>query len=281
MGPVSARPDPNAARKGGDPFIYKPRPKLDVADETLLQRMHQCGMHNMTHYQAAAVLGVSRDRLEDFWKLHPEYREAFEAGKHMRGAKIRILGDRHMALDPSTWRFVAKNELGMSDDPSKARADEAAAGLMHQQMDRGEIDKRILELHAKLGGFSRESQDIEEIQHADQAPAAARPDPGAAERRPKAAAPQAQGLPLLQRASQEGVAQPQAHESGPLKALKELMERLGALEASAVRKSPRKDGKPHTDRTKPVQAAVAPATNTGDEGDHAPPKLPGRIERKR
>jgi hypothetical protein len=78
------------------------------------------------------------------------------------------------------------------------------------------------------------------------------------------------------------VAQPQAHESGPLKALKELTERMGALEASAVRKNPRKDGKPHTDRTKPAQAAVASATNTGDEeGDHAPPKLPGRIERRR
>jgi hypothetical protein len=87
-----------------------------------------------------------------------------------------------------------------------------------------------------------------------------------------------------------------------LEALEQMMlalqERLEILEASAVRKNPRKDGQPHTDRSKvnaqdpqarpagarlpagarPQDAPVASVTNKPMA--HAPPRLPGRLGSK-
>lgn len=268
---MSARPDPNGDRKPGDPFVYKKLgPKLDPEDPTLEQKLHQCGLHNMTQDATAAVLGVSTDTLQRLWKAHPEFKEAFQAGKHMREAKLRIIGDRHMLTDPSTWRFIAKNELGMSDDPSKARLDETATKALKSQMTPAERKGRILELQAKLIGerrivsrdVSRGTDDADGADRVGAVQAQGRQDPQAA-----------------QRGQQEGLAQPQAHEGGPSKAVAALQERLAQLEASAVRKNPRKDGQPHTDRTKtPV---VPPANTRQEEREHAPSRLPGRIERPR
>ena len=166
-----ARPDPNAQRPGGSPFKYKPRPKLDPLDEALEGQMVQAGMLNLTQPAAAAMLGVGKSTLLDFWEANPRFREAYEQGKRLREVKLRAIGDRHMVGDPATWRFMAKNELGLSDDPSKAKADEATAGAIHQAMTRQEADKRILELKAKLIGqriVPHEKANVEEIQSGDQ-----------------------------------------------------------------------------------------------------------------
>ncbi len=278
--------DASNGRDEGDPFEYKPARKLDAADPNLAKRTHRCGMYNMNRSETARMLGVDRTYLARFWEQHPEFEEAWLAGKEIRTARMRMLGDRHAVTDPATWRFMAKNELGMSDDPSKARADEAAAGLIHQQIDRGEIDKRIMELQAKVLGRDMKVIEHEQDQRAPVRPGAVHgPERGelrsagaGAEHVPatEAQAPRRQDAPAAQGAVPEGLAQPQADGGGQAAALKGIAERMARLEASAVRKHPRKDGAPHTDRT------VAKVTNTGDEAeDHAPPKLPGRIERKR
>lgn len=284
---MSARPDPNSERKPGDPFVYKPRLKLDPEDPTLEQKLHQCGLHNMTQHAAAAVLGVSADTLQRLWKDHPEFKEAFLQGKHMREAKLRIVGDRHMLTDPSTWRFLAKNELGMSDDPSKARLDETATKALKSQMTPAERKGRILELQAKLIGERRiVSRDVSQggqNGHHDHSQPGAEvptgPASGGGRARGDGAAGSAGAKATSQRGQQERLAQSQAHGEGQSKAVAALQERLAQLEASAVRKNPRKDGQPHTDRTK---APVAPPANTRqEERDHAPSRLPGRIERPR
>jgi hypothetical protein len=80
---------------------------------------------------------------------------------------------------------------------------------------------------------------------------------------------------VAEKPQSEGRSQPQAHEGGPQTAIAALQARLAQLEASAVRKNPRKDGKPHTDRTK---VAVDSGPNKLQEGlRHAPGRLPGRL----
>jgi AraC-like DNA-binding protein len=240
---MATLPDPNGEREEGSPFQYKPRRKLDPADPKLPERIHMGATRNLNKGELATMLGVSRDHLADIFRDHPHLQEAYEDGRQTRRAKLRMLGDRHAITDPSTWRFLAKNELELSDDPSKAKADEAAAGLIHQQIDRGEIDKRIMELQAKVFGRMKVIEH-EEVSNAlpvavrdaqqDQRARAVRVRPADAPRRQDAS--EAQG------AGPEGLAQPQADAGG---------------------------------------ARLAKVTNTGEEADHAPPKLPGRIERRR
>lgn len=298
---MSARPDPNANRQPGEPFRYKPRPKLEASDPTLIDRMVQAGMHNMSHEEAAAILGVSRSTLELFWESSPDHRAAFDAGKQLRKARLRAIVDRHAMLDPPTARFLAKNELGMSDDPSKAKADEASAAATNLAMSKDEAIARIREIRQRLISASparetaRETiqrsesryarraaelgDEVEDVDEAAQSAGAMGPEGllGSEEARGGGeSADRARSAPPAPiRAQQEGSAQSQAGEGG---ALEKLHARIAELEASAVRKNPRKDGKPHTDRTK---APVDSATNRSQEGrSRVPGRLPGRIERR-
>src|SRR5262245_5315779 len=128
MADTSERP-PGAAM----PLVYKPRPLLEP-DERLLAQMQVIGGYKVSQEEAAALLGVSRDTLRLFWEKHPEYREHYEAGRTLRRVKVRRLLDMHAITDAGTARFLAKNELGLSDDPSKAKADEAAAREANKRM---------------------------------------------------------------------------------------------------------------------------------------------------
>lgn len=238
MCPSSA--DPNAGKKPSDPWVYRPGSLLQPSDRLTLQ-MLQCGMKNLTHEETAAVLGVGRTYLEKFWAENPDHRQAFLDGKQMRKVKLRATLDMHAQLDPATARFLAKNELALSDDPSKAKLDEQATKTL-KGMSREEANKRILELTPKLIGssVSRETYTTQE-----QAPP--------------------------QEASQ-GQAQ-----AFPLPAVKDLQARLAELEASTVRKNPRKDGQPHTDRTKAPPVDAAPNSRQEVRPAHAPQRLPGRL----
>lgn len=59
-------------------------------------------------------------------------------------------------------------------------------------------------------------------------------------------------------------------------ALDDALRRIKDLEASIVRKNPRKDGQPHTDRT---QQVAQPANRVQEGINGGPPLLPGRIQR--
>lgn len=283
---MSTNTDPNANRKPSEPFRYRPRPKLEPEDEALSQQMLQLGMLDVTHEEAAAVLGVSRSSLEAFWKEHPSFREHFEAGKQLDKVRLRKTLRMHAQLDPGTARYLSKQMLGMSDDPSKAKLDEQATKNL-KGMSREEANKRILELTPKLIGSNvpRETgkDDGNQGQEADGAAAGQR----SAEllrsggRGGSAQAPQAQGRSVPLGPQQEG-----GGKQGPGQALEKLQARLAELEASAVRKNPRKDGAPHTDRTKLDEQRPGPRkegpdrdANTRQEmrPAHAPPRLPGRL----
>lgn len=278
--------DPNGERKPGEPFRYKPGIALEPS-EGLIQRFLQCGMKNLTHEETAAILGVSRSTLELFWGKHEDHKQAFLDGKQMRKVKLRAMGDTHAALDPATWRFVAKNELGLSDDPSKARLDEQATKTL-KGMTREEANKRILELKPKLIGeqriVSRETYTTQE--NGDVEAAESRDRPMRGELSPSAKgtgeSPQGGGAPQGQVSAGEG--RGSAPAAG--KAVEALQKRLAELEASAVRKNPRKDGQPHTDRSKLSEATKGPRKEGPDRDAnrrqeikpaHAPGRLPGRL----
>jgi hypothetical protein len=110
--------------------------------------MRQAGELKLTHAQTAVMLGVSRPTLELFWAEHPEFREEFERGKEIRAIKLKAIGDRHATLDPPTWRFLAKNELGLSDDPSKTVLQQEAAKAIASGPD--ETRAKIMEITGKL-----------------------------------------------------------------------------------------------------------------------------------
>lgn len=290
--------DPNGGRKPGEPFRYRPGTLLEPGEELQL-RMLACGRNNLTHEETAAVLGCSRTHLELFWKANPDHRQAFDDGKQMRKVILRAQGDIHAKLDPATWRFLAKNELGLSDDPSKAKLDEQATKAL-KGMSREEANKRILELTPKLIGeqriVSRETYTTQEQSNAQAAVDAndpVEPGRGQAEIREVQGQPaggqrravNASGRPLLAGAAAGG----RAHNVPPEAAqdvLEALQKRLAEIEASAVRKNPRKDGQPHTDRTKLSEAAKGPRKEGPDRDAnrdqdnrpaHAPARLPGRL----
>lgn len=148
------------------PSRLKFTPRILKPGERLLNQMVNLGGLNVSQPEAAAVLGVNVSTLQEFWVHNPEYREAYEAGKSIRKFKIRALIDMHAVEDAPTARFLAKNELGMSDDPSKARADEANAGYLagKAKMSREEAERRINELRMKLIEVPRETEKATEKQ---------------------------------------------------------------------------------------------------------------------
>jgi hypothetical protein len=116
------------------------------------------------------LLGVNRNYLAAFWGEHPEFREEYDTGREMRAIKLRAIGDRHASYDPATWRFLAKNELGLSDDPSKTKLQEEAAKQLSSGPD--ETRARIMELTGKLVGVRNGEETVK-------ANAGAHPQPGA------------------------------------------------------------------------------------------------------
>ena len=348
----------SAAKKAAELFRYKPQAKLSVDDPTLWDRMVLAGSLRLTQATAAVLLGCSADTLQRFWKDCPEYREAYEAGKELDNVRTARLLRMHAVTDPGTARFLAKNYLELSDDPSKAKADEATADAL-KSMSRQEAEGRILELKAKLvgetvygetkkdeqeqptGASHNGTEDLERSELVEQRRIRGTED-----------AAEAQGQQVLLGPLQEGLAQPQALPEGQGKgvshgqdqssggdsaqkpqiphgaqqkasrgsdhpgnggenhgdggrggqaqrrgelpvpggqgvlseptAIDRLQARLAELEASAVRKNPRKDGQPHTDRTRvpaepPTDVVVDAASNNRQERPHAPGRLPGRL----
>jgi hypothetical protein len=328
---------------------YKPGRLLDpTEDERLLDKMTLAGSKNLTADETAVMLGVSASTLSKFWGEFPDYKEAWLYGKGLRRIKLRGMGDMHAMMDAPTWRFLAKNELALSDDPSKAKADEASAKLI-KAMTPEEARGRILELQAKLVGerivpretYTTQGQPdgqqvlagsrsgrLEEgaararsaggarvgraavsapaasfdggapYQALDSAPGSTPPlDAGSVVADPAfgkgwlAKAQPVDDRPAIQarvqevhaRAAEGDAAQPRRARQGSAGAqptaiekaeavIAKLQERLGALEASAVRKAPRKDGQPHTDRTKPAPAEPTPA-QPAQRPAHWPPLL--------
>jgi hypothetical protein len=139
---------------------YKPRPKLDPLDEALPRKLEALGRHHMSQKMAAAALGVSPDTLARFWDAHPEFKEHFERGEALGDIWINTTVREHAQTDAPTARFLAKNRLGLSDDPTKARLDEATTAAVKDRT-RQELEARIIEIAPKvqglLGMVSRES----------------------------------------------------------------------------------------------------------------------------
>lgn len=280
---MSTNTDPNGNRRPGEPFKYKPGKLLEPADG-MEERFTATGMLNASHEECAAAFGVSRSTLEAFWADHPEMKEAFQHGKLLRRIKLRRTLDMHANLDAPTARFLAKNELGLSDDPSKAKADEAQAKAL-KRMGRQEANSRILELTAKLVGETvngRETIPERRIVSRETISDVSQGGDDAKAAMPVQSAGDVSRVPRdrLRHGSipeTGGAGQAQALPQGETRtAIEKLAQRLGELEASAVRKSPRKDGQPHTDRTKPP-AAVAEPPNRGQTRavSHGPALLSG------
>lgn len=253
-------------------FRYKPRPKLEPS-ETLLEQMQTIATWGVSQEEAATALGCSKDTLRLFWLKHPEYQEAWEAGKEVRKIRLRRQLDMHAMSDPGTARFLAKNELGLSDDPSKARADEAQAETLKGRMARDELDKRLAELHGKMiEGTAEEIEDADGQRVARPVPALPRPQ---ATRRPDHAGGHALAKepPARPQTARPAGAQPKP--AGVPQ--EEVLRRIAEIEASMVRKYPRKDGQPHTDRSKTPVDKQTNKPQTGTTIPGAPGRLPGRI----
>jgi predicted DNA-binding protein (UPF0251 family) len=343
---MSTNTDPNGDRRPGEPFVYKrSRAKLDPV-EIDPARFLAMGVKNLTHEEAAAILGVHRSTFEDFLAANEEHKDAFIRGKQLRKVRLREILDIHSRSDPATaWR-LAKNELGLSDDPTKAKLDEAQTRIL-KRMDREEALGRIAELQKRLG-IVGVVENVEEERptttralviapDAPAKPAPARPKAGrivlndgfedAEEVKPSryvrraaelgydedAQAPAGQEVQAAAdhepahragddpvdaaqdrrgraaKGATDGKGEEQGRQRGPdaaegrgeavregaaaerAKTIETLQARLAELEASAVRKHPRKDGKPHTDRTK-QPATVAPKANSGQVRSYAPPR---------
>ena len=334
---MATNTDPNGDRQPGEPFVYKRRAKLDPM-EIEPKRFLAMGVKNLTHEECAAILGVHRSTFEDFLAENEEHKEAYLAGKQARKIRLREILDLHARNDPATaWR-LAKNELGLVDDPTKARLEEAQTSIL-RKMDRTEALGRIAELSKKLGvtiehepapepktrvrpadqpkaaavpqiappkpkagrlvlnedAFedvkqtvkpSRYAQRSKELGYEDETdlPAAEpadrhRDDPvDAAQDRQAGAAKGATDGKAREEGRQRREDAAEAGEAGRAgderaKTIEALQARLTELEASAVRKHARKDGRPHTDRTKQPPAVDSKA-NSGQTGrSYAPPLL--------
>ena len=258
-------------------FRYKPRLKLEPSQQ-LLDQMQAIGQMNVSQGEAAALLGVSRTRLLDFWGDNPEYREHYDAGRELRKVRTRRILDMHMVTDPATARFMAKNELEMSDDPSKAKADEAQARSTEQNMTLTEAKQRLLELSAKFAPKVIEHNPHEQRSAIVSRETIHRSTPGAAHGQASEARPPQRQVGQTQdagRAARPAAAGVPGPADATQASIDRLQARLAAIEASAVRKNPRKDGQPHTDRTKAVDIPA----NSQQEGKpaHVPGRLPGRI----
>lgn len=288
----------SAAKKAAEPFRYKARPKLEPGDG-MLEQMVQLGMLRVNQHTAAAVLGCSADTLRSFWTAHPEYRDAYDAGQQLDNVRTSRLLRMHAVSDPATARFLAKNYLELSDDPSKARLDEESTKALKSRTPE-ETRARIQEILGKLKVIehepaSRETSkdeqkqgDVRQTVPESAVRRAGVPSDGSGDRgQPVRASSAPQGRQVLQRPLKEGLAQPEAHGKGQSQGsspvVAELQKRLSELEASAVRKNPRRDGQPHTDRTKAnstqlASSSVDNASNKPQEGrPYAPARLPGRL----
>ena len=136
-------------------FQYKPRrQKLHIDDPGLLDRLTELGAGlplSQALDVAALSLGVSRSTLFQFLKENPEAKDAWKQGRVMKKAQFAKKGEQFAMVDPPTWRFLAKQYLGMSDNP---KTDKATAQLANAEtkklMSREEAIKRIMELQRKV-----------------------------------------------------------------------------------------------------------------------------------
>lgn len=133
-------------------FRYKPRAnnqKLDPRnDPGLYQRIFDLARMRLTQAEAAVILQVATVTLEKFLARDPDARDAWDAGTEMCKVSVKRLLLVHAKDDPATTRYLANNWLGMSNDPSKNRAIEAAGPGNTRGMSREEAMQRITELQA-------------------------------------------------------------------------------------------------------------------------------------
>lgn len=141
-------------------FRYKPEPLLQ-ADERTFKRMRHLGVLRLSQIDCAGVLGCSVDTLRSFWAHHPEFREVYEQGAALD--KLAIAQDlrNHAKTDPATARYLANNYLGLSNDPAKAALDKANTELAKGKMTKQELEGRILELTAKMGGADGDDREVD------------------------------------------------------------------------------------------------------------------------
>lgn len=136
-------------------FQYKPRrQKLHIDDPGLLDRLTELGAGlplSQALDVAALSLGVSRATLFKFLKDNPEAKDAWKQGRVMKKAQFAKKGEQFAMVDPPTWRFLAKQYLGMSDNPKVDKPTAALAGAETKQLKtREELIKRIAELQRKV-----------------------------------------------------------------------------------------------------------------------------------
>lgn len=144
-------PDPERPRLR-QRWQYKVRQnRLDMDDPTLLTRIARCAMEGLTKTAAAAVLGVGRDYLYEFFEKHPIALEAWKDGRALREVQVRQRLNIHALSDPATARFVAKHilpEFKEKKQPAPGVGDQPAAPAA--RLRREEAIRRVTELMAKL-----------------------------------------------------------------------------------------------------------------------------------
>lgn len=110
-------------------FKYKPRAsKLELGDtingKPILDYIAELASYRHTQEEAAGLIGCSPRTFKKFLADHEEASHAWKDGKRLFKASLRRLGMLHARSDPSTWRFLAKNHLDMTDG---GHADQKAA----------------------------------------------------------------------------------------------------------------------------------------------------------
>lgn len=136
-------------------FQYKPRRlKLHIDDPGLLDRLTElaAGLPFVKAIDFAAIaLGVSRSTLSAFLKDNPEAKDAWQQGRIIKKAQFAKKGEQFAMVDPPTWRFLAKQHLGYSDNPKVDKPmGELAGAETKKLMSREEAIKRIMELQRKV-----------------------------------------------------------------------------------------------------------------------------------
>lgn len=98
------------------------RPKKLVLSDKLLQDFEMYGRLDCPRYEMAAVLGVTRETLNNFLKAHPEAVEAIERGRAQMSMSLRrkliSAANGNGASAVRAMIFIAQNRLGMSEKVS-------------------------------------------------------------------------------------------------------------------------------------------------------------------
>lgn len=116
---------PKAKNKGGQPTKYKPEYCQGIIDYFNSEITDAKGKYNDFPIIAgyAAKIGVNRDTLFEWAKVHPKFSDSLKAVK-AKQEQILVKGAMTNNYNPTFAIFFAKNNLGYKDKPEDIPPDQ-------------------------------------------------------------------------------------------------------------------------------------------------------------